>query len=107
VSEIKDNGFSCDCGTQVPWPVKGTDTACPSCGITWEHDGVDLGPGARIKAMPGVTGQVSGPACHYCGRTGQPMRPCCDLHPDDMVCAEGKDCLAYIVANTPDPDGAR
>jgi hypothetical protein len=52
---------------------------------------------------------VSAPAggsCHYCGRTGQPMQPCCEQHPDDLVCADAKACLAYIVANTPDPDAA-
>jgi hypothetical protein len=44
------------------------------------------------------------PACHYCGRTGQPLTVCCDKHPDDLVCADGKDCTAYILATTPDPD---
>jgi hypothetical protein len=46
-------------------------------------------------------------ACHYCGRAGQPMQPCCGRHPDDLVCADAKACLAYIVATTPDPDGDR
>jgi hypothetical protein len=41
--------FTC-CETPLPWPEKGEDRGCPECGTIWEHDGVDIGAGARIKA---------------------------------------------------------
>jgi hypothetical protein len=41
--------FTC-CETPLPWPDKGEDRRCPECGTVWEHDGVDIGAGARIKA---------------------------------------------------------
>jgi hypothetical protein len=43
--------FTC-CETPLPWPTRTEDRPCPECGTVWEHDGVDLGAGARIK--PGV-----------------------------------------------------
>jgi hypothetical protein len=65
---------------------------------------------AAIRMLLEVTGSplpAPASACHYCGRAGQPMQPCCGRHPDDLVCTDAKACLAYIVATTPDPDGTR
>jgi hypothetical protein len=31
-------------------PTRGRDETCPDCGTVWEHDGVDIGAGAQIKA---------------------------------------------------------
>jgi hypothetical protein len=44
--------------------------------------------------------------CHHCQRAGTALQPCCDQHPDLMVCSDARECLAFIVANTPDPDRA-
>lgn len=39
--------FVC-CKTPIPFPARGGDpVTCPQCGSKWEHDGVDLGGGAR------------------------------------------------------------
>ena len=43
--------FTC-CETPIPWPARTEDRTCPECGTVWEHDGVDLGAGARIKPEP-------------------------------------------------------
>jgi hypothetical protein len=40
--------FKC-CDAPIPWPARGRDEACPQCGTVWEHDGADIGAGARIK----------------------------------------------------------
>jgi hypothetical protein len=40
--------FTC-CETPMPWPARTEDRICPEYGTVWEHDGVDLGAGARIK----------------------------------------------------------
>jgi len=40
--------FTC-CETPMPWPTGSQDRVCPECGTVWEHDGIDLGAGARIK----------------------------------------------------------
>jgi hypothetical protein len=45
--------FTC-CETPLPWPVRAEDRTCPECGTVWEHDGVDLGAGARIKCQAGA-----------------------------------------------------
>jgi hypothetical protein len=47
------------------------------------------------------------PKCHYCGRDDQALKPCCHHHPDRLVCADAEDCTAYVLAGTPDPDGAK
>ena len=47
VSELAGT-FKC-CDTPIPWPARGRDEACPQCGTVWEHDGVGIGAGARIK----------------------------------------------------------
>jgi hypothetical protein len=54
--------FTC-CETPLPWPTRTEDRTCPECGTVWEHDGVSLGAGARIKpqAADPVTGQPLGP----------------------------------------------
>ena len=38
------------------------------------------------------------PACHYCGRTGQPLEPCCARHPDQLVCADVAGCRDFLLA---------
>ena len=43
--------FTC-CETPLPWPTRTEDRTCPECGTAWEHDGIDLGAGARIKPGP-------------------------------------------------------
>lgn len=48
--------FPCDCGRPIPWPTRAEDRGCPDCGTVWEHDGIDLGAGARIKSSPLITG---------------------------------------------------
>jgi hypothetical protein len=47
-AEHADETFTC-CETPLPWPTRAEDRTCPECGTVWEHDGVDLGAGARIK----------------------------------------------------------
>jgi len=47
---IGQDTFKC-CSTPMPWPTRTEDRVCLDCGTVWEHDGVDLGAGARIKAM--------------------------------------------------------
>jgi hypothetical protein len=226
-------GFSCDCGRRLPWPARVQDETCPDCGTVWEHDGVDLGGGARIKQQPGscrdyepnfrihgcelgaghdgphvdilgnewdehlpdepwrctanwgsgydtqrclipagheglhldehgnrwgeperirgavaaaataeeaeaalwglnkddllavaayhdvtasrrdskealrasIAGQIvsareeaAAAACHYCGRSGQPLKPCCERHPDDLVCADVESCRDFLLS---------
>ncbi|HEY1627993.1 MAG TPA: hypothetical protein VGG16_29805 [Streptosporangiaceae bacterium] len=45
--------FLCDCGGRLLFPLKGgPDITCMRCGAVWEHDGIDIGGGARIK-VPG------------------------------------------------------
>lgn len=39
-------------------------------------------------------------ACMWCERTGQEFKPCCDQHPDRVVCANTADCAAYSVAQS-------
>lgn len=61
-SPARAGTFTC-CETPLPSPSRTEDRTCPECGTVWEHDGVDLGAGARIKppaARPG-TGQPLGP----------------------------------------------
>lgn len=55
---MSETGFQC-CDTEVPWPEKGTTSDCPECGTVWEHDGVDLGGGARIRE-PGYPDNFQG-----------------------------------------------
>jgi hypothetical protein len=54
--------FTC-CETPLPWPMRTEDRTCPECGTVWEHDGVDLGAGARIKSQAGApaAGRPVGP----------------------------------------------
>ena len=47
-AERADETFTC-CETPLPWPARTEDRTCPECGAVWEHDGIDLGAGARIK----------------------------------------------------------
>jgi hypothetical protein len=53
----KPPGFDCDCGRRLPWPSRVQDETCPDCGAVWEHDGVDLGAGARIKHLGRLPGE--------------------------------------------------
>jgi hypothetical protein len=53
----KPPGFDCDCGRRLPWPSRVQDETCPDCGAVWEHDGVDLGAGARIKRLGRLPGE--------------------------------------------------
>jgi hypothetical protein len=41
---------------------------------------------------------LSAPACKYCERTGQPVEPCCEHHPDQLACSDSRECLAVIRA---------
>lgn len=45
-----------------------------------------------------VTDPPAPPACFYCGRTGQPLAPCCHHHPDTPVCADVAACRDYLLA---------
>jgi hypothetical protein len=36
--------------------------------------------------------------CHYCGRAGQPLKLCCDRHPDDLVCEDVAGCRDFLLA---------
>jgi hypothetical protein len=51
------DGFNCDCRRQLPWPSRVQDETCPDCGAVWEHDGVDLGGGARLKQLGRLPGE--------------------------------------------------
>jgi hypothetical protein len=72
-----DTGTFICCETPLPWPSRTEDRTCPECGTVWEHDGVDLGAGARIKppaARPGI-GQLLGPFA-TCSDALLSLRPC-------------------------------
>ena len=65
--------FTCDCGAQIPWPAKGEEITCPACGAVWEHDGIDIGGGARLKTLGdlrSVTGKTSPDGTRYCRTCG-------------------------------------
>lgn len=74
-------GIPCDCGRRLPWPeLRGPDVTCPDCGAVYEHDGITIGGGARLKALgtlPGdpVTDNEPDPAAviEESIRTGQPV----------------------------------
>jgi hypothetical protein len=85
------DGFTCDCGARLPWPAEAEDVTCPACGTAWEHDGVSLGGGARIKQQP---------SCHYCGRTGQQLAPCCERpeHEHQLACVDVAGCRDVVLA---------
>ena len=55
-----------------------------------------VGELVEIDASTIVTAEP--PACHYCGRTGQPLEPCCARHPDDLVCADVAGCRDFLLA---------
>lgn len=77
--------FTC-CETPLPWPARTEDRTCPECGTVWEHDGVDIGAGARIKpegtAPAGRPYWLPGPCPAWCAypEDHQPHD-----HPDDRV----------------------
>jgi hypothetical protein len=54
--------------------------------------------GELVVADPCMVITSEAPACHYCGRTGQPLKPCCARHPDDLVCADVAGCRDYLLA---------
>lgn len=58
-------GIPCDCGQRLPWPVRGEEIECLNCHAVYEHDGIDISPGARLK-RPGslriAPGGSAGPA---------------------------------------------
>jgi hypothetical protein len=79
-------GIPCDCGRRLSWPqLHGPDVTCPDCGAVYEHDGITIGGGARLKtlgALPGepVTGAADEPAAADAAaviaesiRTGRPV----------------------------------
>lgn len=39
-------------------------------------------------------------ACHYCGRAGQSLAPCCDRseHAHQLACADVAGCRDYLIA---------
>jgi hypothetical protein len=45
-----------------------------------------------------VTSREPDPACHYCGRTGQLLEPCCARHLDHLTCADVAGCRDYLLA---------
>lgn len=49
-------GILCDCGWRLPWPARGEETTCGNCGAVYEHDGVTIGGGARLKALGDLPG---------------------------------------------------
>lgn len=49
-----------------------------------------------------ITGAGAGPAggaCYYCGRAGEPLKPCCATHPARMVCADVASCRDVLLAH--------
>ena len=55
-----------------------------------------VGELVTVDASTIVTAEA--PACHYCGRTGQPLEPCCARHPDQLVCADVAGCRDFLLA---------
>jgi hypothetical protein len=54
--------FACHCGGRLLWPLRGgPDIICMRCGSVWEHDGIDIGGGARIKSSGHLAGFVGAP----------------------------------------------
>lgn len=77
------------CDTAMPWPERGQELACPDCGTTWEHDGVTIGAGARIKSQPEAAAAApprAGEDQELCGAqepsTGKPFRRNCNAAKD-------------------------
>ena len=54
--------------------------------LTKAYMAMVVGELVEIDASTIVTAEA--PACHYCGRTGQPLEPCCARHPDQLACAD-------------------
>lgn len=46
--------------------------------------------------------QPAGATCHYCGRDGQQLKPCCERHPDELVCADTAGCRDYLLGQLKD-----
>jgi hypothetical protein len=84
-------GLPCECGARLPWPSKTQDTTCLDCGIVWEHDGVDLGGGARIKHHPAVHGTPEVTAL------AERMELLGSMDPADMGTV-----LAFVAGHAPD-----
>jgi hypothetical protein len=52
--------------------------------------------GARLP-WPSKAEDGACPSCHYCGRTEQPLKPCCDKHPGDLVCEDVTACRDFLL----------
>jgi len=62
-------GMAC-CDRELPWPASGgPDVECPQCGIVYEHDGVDIGGGARVKSVPDAGDAVEADRALYVADT--------------------------------------
>jgi hypothetical protein len=58
-----------------------------------------LGELVVIDACAVVPAQPSALACHYCGRDGQALAPCCDRdeHRHQLACADVAGCRDYLL----------
>ena len=64
--------------------------------LTKAYMAMVVGELVEIDASTIVTAEA--PACHYCGRTGQPLEPCCARHLDQLACADVAGCRDYLLA---------
>ena len=64
--------------------------------LTKAYMAMVLGELVVVDACAVITAET--PACHYCGRTGQPVEPCCARHLDQLACADVAGCRDYLLA---------
>lgn len=67
--------------------------------LTREYMSVILAEIVVVDACTVIPAQPSGPACHYCGREGQVLAPCCDRdeHRHQLACADVAGCRDYLL----------
>ena len=70
--------------------------------LTREYMAAVVGELVEIDTCAVITSQEPAPACHYCGRTGQPLQPCCARHLDQLVCPDVAGCRDYLLAQLKD-----
>ena len=66
--------------------------------LTREYMAAVVGELITVDACMLIVSTEPGLACHYCGRTGQPLEPCCARHLDQLACADVAGCRDYLLA---------
>jgi len=66
--------------------------------LTREYMAAVVGELITVDACMLIVSTEPGLACHYCGRTGQRLEPCCARHPDQLTCADVAGCRDFLIA---------